>query len=72
MYSTKLTEKEKESLIKWLCTQGELKTEDDGKTFVFEFYNKSFTFRADDEFSPARLLGVACVHLQNQRLGIEK
>jgi len=62
---TKLELDEKEELIKYLCTQGQI-TIKNGKK-VFEFYHD---INLEDKFSPAFLLEKAFNNIQNQILGI--
>lgn len=67
MFSTKLEPHEKESLIKFLCTQGQI-TIKNGKK-VFEFFGD---IDLEDEWSAAPLLEKAFMNLHNQMLGIEE
>lgn len=62
MYSTGLNEQEKESLIKYICTKGEVKLKDGKK--VFEFYNKEINL--EEHFSPAYLLEKALTNIQKE------
>lgn len=65
MYSTKLELDEKEALIKFLCTQGQIKIKNNKK--VFEFFRD---IDLEDEWSAAPLLEKAFNNLSKQRLGI--
>lgn len=65
MYSTKLEESEKESLIKFLCTQGQIKIKNGRK--VFEFFGD---IDLENKWSAAPLLEKAFTNIQKQQLGI--
>ena len=65
MYSTKLELDEKEALIKFLCTQGQIKIKNNKK--VFEFFRD---IDLEDGWSAAPLLEKAFNNLSKQRLGI--
>ena len=65
MYSTKLELDEKESLIKFLCTKGQIVIKDGRK--VFEFFGD---IDLEDKWSAARLLEKAFNNLSKQVLGI--
>lgn len=67
MFSTKLESHEKESLIKFLCTQGQITIKDGRK--VFEFFGD---IDLEDKWSAAPLLEKAFMNIQNQLLGIEE
>lgn len=65
MYNTGLSEQEKESLIKWLVTKGEIK-EIDGKK-IFCFYDNKLDL--EEPFSPSHLLYDAVRNVSNQVVG---
>ena len=67
MFNTGLTEQEKESLVKYLCTCGELKLLDDGR-YVFEFFNKQLDV---GDFSAGKYLKKAMMNISNQVCGIK-
>lgn len=67
MFNTGLTEQEKESLVKYLCTQGELKLLDDGR-YVFEFFNKQFDC---GDWTAGKYLKKAMMNISNQSRGIK-
>lgn len=68
MYTTGLTEQEKESLIKYLCTQGRLVIKDDGHK-VFEFFNTEID--VESQFTAGHLLAKAMNNIFNQQCGVE-
>ena len=65
MYSTKLELDEKESLIKFLCTKGQIVIKDGRK--VFEFFGD---IDLEDKWSAAGLLEKAVNNISKQVLGI--
>ena len=65
MLNTGLTEQEKESLIKYICTCGQLKVLDDGR-YVFEFFDKQID--VDSDFSAGKYLKKAFINILNQSL----
>ena len=62
MFKTGLTENEKESLIKWICTQGQIITKNNKK--VFEFFDKELDI--ENQFTPACLLEKALRNILEQ------
>lgn len=66
MYTTGLTEQEKESLIKYICTQGRLVIKDGHH--VFELFHD---LDMEDKFSAAPLLEKAFINIENQIRGIK-
>jgi len=66
MLETGLTEKEKESLIKYLCTQGKLVLKDNHK--VFEFFGD---IDVEGQFTAGYLLEKAFNNIEKQLRGIE-
>jgi len=67
MYTTGLTEQEKESLIKYICTQGRLVIKDGHK--VFEFFNTELD--VESQFTAGHLLAKAMHNIFNQLNGVE-
>lgn len=68
MYTTGLTEQEKESLIKYICTQGRLTTKDDGHK-VFEFFNTEIDI--ESQFTAGHLLAKVMNNIFKQMNGVE-
>ena len=68
MFNTGLTEQEKESLIKYICTLGELVIKDDGHK-VFEFYNTEID--VESQFTAGHLLAKALHNIFKQMNGLE-
>lgn len=66
MYTTGLTEQEKESLIKYICTQGKIVTKSGRR--VFELFND---LDLEDKFSAAPLLEKAFINIEKQVRGIK-
>lgn len=66
--NTGLTDKEKESLLKFFLTNGEL-TQDDSGTYIFKFYTKEYIF---DDFDKelVSLIVKAMDNLRNSSLFI--
>ena len=63
MYNTGLTEQEKESLIKYLCTQGQLILKDGKK--VFEFFGD---IDVENQFTAGYLLEKALNNIIEQQI----
>ena len=68
MYSTGLTEQEKEILIKWICTQGALINQ--GDNYTFKLFNDTLDVN-DSPFNPGKLLKKAALNISNQVCGVE-
>lgn len=62
MFSTGLTEQEKESLIKWLCIQGTLVQKEDGN-YIFRIGNTELDA---SDFSPGKYLKDAVLNISKQ------
>ena len=67
MISTGLTEKEKESLIKYICTLGRLVITMDNRRCI-EFTEPIYV---DNTFTPGHLLEKAFMNISNQSRGIK-
>ena len=63
LFNTGLTEQEKESLVKYLCTCGELKLLDDGRK-VFRFFGD---IDVDNQFTAGPLLEKAFNNLDPRK-----
>ena len=66
MYTTGLTEQEKEKLIRWLCTQGALINQ--GDNYTFKLFNDTLDVNASP-YNPGSLLKKAALNISNQVCG---